>query len=120
MRNSFTFSNNVHKLDKEALLVIYLPHDNRPKISVTAVPENPDPLYQIWRRKVFFTVAGSTLYSMLIAVLWSGGGGDDGVALINPKLDTSISVLWTPSRLYYPPWILKRAGLKSSGRIASS
>ena len=38
-----------------------------------------------------------------------------------PKSDTRISVLRPPpppppSRSYYPPWILKRAGLESSGR----
>ena len=37
-------------------------------------------------------------------------------------LDTRISVrpFVRPSGLYYPPWILKRAGLESSGRIVSS
>ena len=40
----------------------------------------------------------------------------------NPKLDTRISFVrsFSPSRSYYPPWNLKRAGLESSGRIASS
>ena len=40
--------------------------------------------------------------------------------LCYPILDTRISVLWTLSRSDYPPWNLKRAGLESSGRIASS
>ena len=38
----------------------------------------------------------------------------------NPILDTRISSVRpsvrTPSRLYYPPWILKRAVLESSGQ----
>ena len=39
----------------------------------------------------------------------------------NPKLDTRISFFFVRlSRSGDPPWILKRDGLKSSGRIVSS
>ena len=39
---------------------------------------------------------------------------------LHPKLDTRFSVRPPPSRSGYPPWILKRGGLESSGRIPSS
>ena len=45
------------------------------------------------------------------------------ICLRHPILDTRISsvlLLLRPSGSYYPPWILKRAGLESYGQIASS